>query len=152
LAQSSGAPITATFSGLVYDRATKTFNSVLTLTNTGTSTILSPVTITISTGTPAVTVAGTTDGSTYIANLPGGSIGPGVSVQVVVAFKDPSRVSFTPSITSIAVTAASQSVPTVTTGTPCAPPNSPCVFDPLGPELITTITAYPGDNLTGSVV
>ena len=152
LAQSSGAPVTAKFSGLVYDRATQTFNSVLTLTNTWASTILSPVIITISTGTSAVTVAGTTDGSTYIANLPGGSIGPGVSVQVVVAFADPTRVSFTPSITSITVTAPSQSVPTVMTGTPCAPPNPACVFNPLGPELTTTLVAYPGDILTGTVV
>jgi hypothetical protein len=45
----------------------------------------------------------------------------------------------------------SQPVPTVTTGTPCAPPNAPCVFAPLGPELTNTITAYPGDNLSGTV-
>jgi hypothetical protein len=46
----------------------------------------------------------------------------------------------------------SQSVPTVMTGTPCAPPNPACTFDPLGPELTTTLVAYPGDNLTGTVV
>jgi hypothetical protein len=46
---------------------------------------------------------------------------------------------------------ASQSVPRVTTGTACAPPNPPCVIDPLGPELITILSAYPGDNLTGTV-
>jgi len=46
----------------------------------------------------------------------------------------------------------SQSVPTVTTGTPCAPPNPACTFNPLGPQLTTTLIAYPGDNLTGTVV
>ncbi len=45
----------------------------------------------------------------------------------------------------------SVSVPTVPTGTPCAPPNAPCVFDPLGAELTTTLVAFPGDNLTGTV-
>jgi hypothetical protein len=45
----------------------------------------------------------------------------------------------------------SQSVPTVTTGTACAPPNPACTFSPLGPELTTTLVAYPGDNLTGTV-
>jgi hypothetical protein len=45
-----------------------------------------------------------------------------------------------------------QSLPTVASGTtPCAPPNAPCVFAPLGPELVSTLTAYPGDNLSGTV-
>jgi hypothetical protein len=48
---------------------------------------------------------------------------------------------------------ASQSLPTAPHGTtPCAPPNAPCVIAPLGPELVSTITAYPGDNLSGTVV
>jgi len=50
-AQTTGLPVTATFSGLVYDRATQTFNSVLTSTNTGTSALQSPLMIVISTGT-----------------------------------------------------------------------------------------------------
>jgi hypothetical protein len=54
----------------------------------------------------------------------------------------------------LAVTnSASQSLPTAPHGTtPCAPPNAPCVIAPLGPELVSTITAYPGDNLSGTVV
>jgi hypothetical protein len=48
---------------------------------------------------------------------------------------------------------ASQSLPTAPHGTtPCAPPNAPCVIAPLGPELVSTITAAPGDNLSGTVV
>jgi hypothetical protein len=35
--------------------------------------------------------------------------------------------------------------------TPCAPPNAPCVIAPLGPELTSSITAAPGDNLSGTV-
>jgi hypothetical protein len=46
----------------------------------------------------------------------------------------------------------SQPVPTVTAGTPCAPPNPACTFAPLGPELTTTLISYPGDNLTGTVL
>ena len=44
-----------------------------------------------------------------------------------------------------------QSVPTVTHGTPCAPPNPACTFAPLGPELVTVVQAYPGDHLSGTV-
>jgi hypothetical protein len=50
------------------------------------------------------------------------------------------------------INSASQSLPTVSHGTPCAPPNAPCVIAPLGPELVSTITAYPGDNISGTVV
>jgi len=101
-AQTTGASVSAKFSGLVYDRATQTFNSVLTLTNTGVTTLQSPMSVVISTGSAAVTVAGTTDGSTYIATLPGGSLAPGASAQVVVGFSDPTRVAFTPSVVGIA--------------------------------------------------
>jgi hypothetical protein len=103
IAQTTGAPVTTSFSGLVYNRATQTFNSVLTLTNTGPGTIQSPMSVVIATGTAAVTVAGTTDGATYIANLPGGSLGPSASAKLVVEFVDPTRVAFTPSITGIGV-------------------------------------------------
>ncbi len=100
------APVTGKFSGLVYNRSTQTFNSVLTLTNTGPIPVRSPIAIVIATGTTAVTVAGTSDGATYIANLPGGSLAPGASAQVVVAFADPTRVAFTPSITGSVTTDA----------------------------------------------
>ncbi len=43
----------------------------------------------------------------------------------------------------LAVTSSgSQSLPAARAGTtPCAPPNAPCVIAPLGPELVSTITA-----------
>jgi hypothetical protein len=51
------------------------------------------------------------------------------------------------------INSGSQSLPTASHGsTPCAPPNAPCVIAPLGPEMVTTITAYPGDNISGTVV
>lgn len=98
-AQIISAPVTGKLSGLVYNRSTQTFNSVLTLTNSGPITVQSPIAIQIATGTKAVTVAGPSDGTTYIANLPGGSLAPGASAEVVVAFSDPTRVGFIPSIT-----------------------------------------------------
>jgi hypothetical protein len=54
----------------------------------------------------------------------------------------------------LAVTnSGSQSVPSARTGTtPCAPPNAPCVFAPLGPELVSTVSAAPGDQLSGTVL
>jgi hypothetical protein len=97
-AQSVAGGLSGTFSGLVYNRASGTFNSVLTLTNNGPATLYSPISVGIATGTPAVTVAGSSDGSTYIANIPGGSILTGHSAQVVVAFLDPSHVTFTPTL------------------------------------------------------
>jgi hypothetical protein len=47
----------------------------------------------------------------------------------------------------------SQPVPTAPPGTtPCAPPNPACVFSPLGPNVVTTtLTAYPGDQISGTV-
>jgi hypothetical protein len=49
------------------------------------------------------------------------------------------------------INSGSQSLPTVAHGaTPCTP--TPCVIAPLGPELVTTISAYPGDNISGTVV
>jgi len=51
------------------------------------------------------------------------------------------------------INSASQSLPTASHGTtPCAPPNAPCVIAPLGPEVVSTLTAYPGDNISGTVV
>ncbi|MFI4890386.1 MAG: hypothetical protein ACHQIL_07635 [Steroidobacterales bacterium] len=94
------APVAGKFSGLVYNRSTQSFNSILTLTNTGPLPVQSPLAIQIATGTSAVTVAGTSDGATYVANLPGGSLAPGASAQMIVAFADPTRVGFVPSITA----------------------------------------------------
>jgi hypothetical protein len=63
MAQNTGSTFSATFSGLVFNRSTNTYNSVLTLTNLG-ATLYAPLSIVISTGTTAVTVSGTKDGKT----------------------------------------------------------------------------------------
>lgn len=101
-AQSSGGLVTGFFSGLVFNRASNTFNSVLTLTNKG-PTLSAPLTICISTGNASVTIKGATrlDGNSFAVpvTLPGGSLPSGQSVQMVVAFADPARVSFVPTIT-----------------------------------------------------
>jgi hypothetical protein len=130
------APVTGKFSGLVYNRSTQTFNSVLTLTNTGPIAVQSPVAIVIATGTTAVTVAGTSDGATYIANLPGGSLAPGASAEVVVAFADPTRVAFTPSITgSVMSDATSAKVIGIAGGTIS-------VTNHLGDQLTLTVPPF----------
>jgi hypothetical protein len=47
----------------------------------------------------------------------------------------------------------SQSLATAAPGTtPCAPPNAPCVVAPLGPELVSIVSAAPGDHLSGTVL
>jgi hypothetical protein len=99
------AAVTGTFSGLVYDRATQTYNSVLTLTNNG-QTLYSPLTLEISTGNSGVSVAGAKSGSgnTFSATvpLPNGSLLSGLPQSVTIAFSDPTRVSFIPTIKSVA--------------------------------------------------
>jgi hypothetical protein len=99
--QSDAVAYTAKFSGLLYSRATGTFNSVLTLTNNASAPIAMPIAIVISTGTPSVTVASTADGATYIANE-GDSIPSGQTVTFAVEFLDPALVDFAPTVTSVA--------------------------------------------------
>jgi hypothetical protein len=92
--------LSGSLSGLVYNRSTQTFNSILTLTNRGTAAVSSPFTVVIATGTTAVTVAGASDGSTFIANISGG-LAAGQSANATVAFADPTHVAFRPTIRSI---------------------------------------------------
>lgn len=99
-AQISGAPVKATFSGLVYNRATQTFNSVLTLTNNG-PTLYAPLLIGISTGSTAVTANGASNGGNILATLPNGSLLPNETTTLVITFLDPTRASFVPTITQI---------------------------------------------------
>ena len=124
-----GATFSATFSGLVYNRATNTYNSVLTLTNQG-ATQYAPLTVSISTGSPTVTVTGASGNGAntfnYAVPLPNGSLLPNESVKPVIAFADPGRIAFTPSVTSMNGAAAPQglgvTVTSPTSGqTPLAP-------------------------------
>jgi hypothetical protein len=103
-AQTTGVPVTASFSGLVYNRATQTFNSVLTLTNHG-PTLYSPLIVRISTGSAAVTVAGaqSVGANMFALKVPisSGTLSAGGVQQIAVAFSDSTRVSFTPTVTSV---------------------------------------------------
>jgi hypothetical protein len=103
-AQSSQASYTAQFSGLVYNRSAGTFNSVLTVTNQGAA-LNAPLTVEISTGSAAVTVMGAASAGTglFILTVPltSNQLASGAVKQVVVAFADPTRVSFTPRVTSV---------------------------------------------------
>jgi Bacterial Ig-like domain (group 3) len=102
IAQTTGAPVTTSFSGLVYNRATQTFNSTLTLTNSG-PTLAAPLSITIATGSPSVTVKGATAGGMLsVSSIPNGVLPPKGTVQIPVAFVDPARVAFTPTVSNVA--------------------------------------------------
>jgi uncharacterized repeat protein (TIGR03803 family) len=100
-AQSSGNVVTGSFSGLVFNRTTETFNAILTLSNTGGTVALAPISVVIQNATGAVSVAGSVDGSTFVASVPGGGLSPGASSSAVVAFINPGRIPFTPVIASI---------------------------------------------------
>lgn len=103
-AQGPSASVAARFSGLVYDRATQTYNSVLTLINEG-PTLYSPLTVTISPGSPSVTITGAvSNGSNSFSlsvPLAGGSLPLNQSQTVVIAFVDPTRTKFTPTVTAV---------------------------------------------------
>jgi hypothetical protein len=100
LAQGTAASVTGSFSGLVYDRFGNSFNSVLTLTNNG-PTLQGPLTVVLSVSVPSVTVANLTPSGSFYAvqvPLPLGGLQSGQQVQTPIAFHDPNRVSFTPTI------------------------------------------------------
>lgn len=100
-AQTTGAQITSSFSGLVYNRATQTFNSVLTVTNNG-PTLYAPLSVGILTGSTLVTVKGASNGGTNsFATLPNGSLLPNESATFVIAFLDPTHVPFVPTIAKV---------------------------------------------------
>jgi hypothetical protein len=94
------AQVSAAKSGLVYNRATQLFGGSITLTYTGTTTIVGTFEFVLS-GLPAgVTLANssgyTTDGDSYILiSLPNGILLPGQSVTFTVFFANPNRSSFT---------------------------------------------------------
>jgi hypothetical protein len=96
-ARAAGAPVTTSFSGLVYNRATQTFNSVLTVTNNG-PTLYAPLSIGIATNSSSVTVNGASKGTSTFATIPNGSILPNESTTFVIAFTDPTHAAFVPTV------------------------------------------------------
>jgi hypothetical protein len=77
MAKTFTEPMSGQLAGLVHNRATQTFASVLTLNNTGSATLRSQIVVVNETGTSAVTLAGTSDGTTNVANLPADKLAPG---------------------------------------------------------------------------
>jgi hypothetical protein len=92
--------VSVTSSGLVYNRATQLFGGTITITNTGTTSLIGTLQFEL-TGLPAgVTWANAigiaADGNPFInINLPNGILGPGQSFTFSVYFKDPNYISFT---------------------------------------------------------
>ncbi len=89
-----------TSTGFVYSRVTQNFDGTLTVTNTGSETIIAPIQILLSDVPPSVTLAnasGNFNGNPYITAPSGNTLAPGQSVSVNVQFNDPSNssISFT---------------------------------------------------------
>ncbi len=99
----SADQLTTTASGLVFSRATRTFNGTVTITNTTTTnvTINGPFQIVFTSLTSGVTLVGASgsfNGSAYLT-VPGvATLAPGQSTTVTVQFSDPAmaRINFTP--------------------------------------------------------
>jgi putative Ig domain-containing protein/List-Bact-rpt repeat protein len=96
------AHVTITRSGLVLNRATNTYNSVVTITNSSASDLNGPLLLVISNLSPtSITVANqsgkVSSGSPYIYVLvPEGSLPAGKSISnILLKFNNPSRVAFT---------------------------------------------------------
>jgi len=100
--QTASAAVATSFSGLVYNRTTQTYNSVLTITNKGPA-LTAPLGIFISTNNSSVTVSGANDqGEIFDSQLPGNSLASGGTAQVTVAFVNPTKTSFVPTARVIA--------------------------------------------------
>lgn len=96
------AQIRATFSGLRYNRATRTYDTVATLANLSAQPILAPLQLHLTSITPATVSlqnpSGTTaDGHPYLdVSLPTGELAPDATVtNVVLRFANPSNAKFT---------------------------------------------------------
>jgi hypothetical protein len=79
--------VTIAKSGLLYNRAARTFNGTITITNNGAQPIASPIQIVLTNLTPGVTLAnatGSSGGSPYITSNT--TLGPGQTLVVPVQF------------------------------------------------------------------
>jgi RHS repeat-associated protein len=111
------------YSGLVLNRTTNTFDTVATLTNTGTTPVFAPMLVAI-TGITVSSVhlanpSGTTDAGLPYVSVPlsGGMLGAGsASAPVVLKFADPNRVRFSFTQSIYGVIAAANHAPTAHAG------------------------------------
>jgi VCBS repeat-containing protein len=114
------ALVRVTQSGMVLNRATNTFDTLVTITNISTdSVLLAPMSLVVTTITPAtVTLANATgltpDGKPFVAvTIPEAGVGPGASVSnILLKFNNPTRgrFSFTPSVLAVDPPAAPAAV------------------------------------------
>ena len=100
-AQAQSVSLSGRFSGLIFNRTTGTYNSTLTISNYGSTAAYSTIKVVVQTGSPAVSVSGAVDGVKLSLNVPGGVLNPGQVVSYSVAFNNPSRIVFSPLISSI---------------------------------------------------
>jgi len=117
------AQIRTTFSGLRYNRATQTYDTVATLTNTSADPIHAPLELHIASITPATVAlqnpSGTaSDGHPYVAvPLPTGTLAPGATVtNVVLRFRNPGNVQFSFTHHLIGTVAAGNTPPVANAG------------------------------------
>jgi hypothetical protein len=94
--------VTITKSGLLLNRATNTFNSVVTVTNSSPAVINAPLVLNVVNITPGtITLANSAgqgpSGAPYVNfTVPPNGLSPGASISnVLLAFNDPSRINFT---------------------------------------------------------
>jgi predicted extracellular nuclease len=88
----ASSQVTATKSGLIYNRGTRLFYGTFTITNNSAQTIAAPIQVVLTNLTPGVTLANATGsfaGSPYITAA--GSLAPGASLSVPVQFSNPSN-------------------------------------------------------------
>ncbi len=93
--------VSTTASGLVYSRASQTFNTTVTIKNIGTGVIQGPLQLVFASLTAGVTVAnstGTFTGLGYVTVPLSGSLAPGQAATIAVRFKNPAgaTINFTP--------------------------------------------------------
>jgi RHS repeat-associated protein len=115
--------IRVSYSGLVPNRATNTFDTVATLTNIGTTPVFAPMSLVVTTITPASVqlgnAAGTTAAGLPYVNLPltGGSLNPGATLtSIVLKFSNPRRIPFTFTQSIYGVVGSSNRIPTANAG------------------------------------
>jgi hypothetical protein len=96
------ALVTITRSGLVYNRTTNTFDSLVTIKNSSASILTGPLILAVNQITPlSVTLSNSTgltsSGNPYVSlTVPAGGLSPGQSISnVLLKFSNPNRVVFT---------------------------------------------------------
>jgi uncharacterized protein YfaP (DUF2135 family) len=103
VAQSPQSDVTSFFnvssSGLVYNRTSNTFNSVVTILNISTTTVNAPLSIAVNALPSAVVLANsaglTSDGNPYVNVTTVASLGPGQSAGgILLQFRNPNQVKF----------------------------------------------------------